>query len=115
MPLDDNRLWYRFHHLFAQMLLGLLARTEPAIVPALHRRASAWHQQSGSAEEAIDHALAARDVAAAVGLIADHWPAYMDIGRGSTVRRWLGSLGDDQIGADPLAAHCAAWCAAPHR
>ncbi len=112
VPLDDNRLWYRFHHLFAQVLLGQLARTEPAIVPALHQRASAWHRQSGSAEEAIEHALAAGDVAATVGLIADHWPAYMDIGRISTIRGWLRSLGDDQIGADPVAAHCAAWCAA---
>ncbi len=112
VPLDDKRQWYRFHHLFAQVLLGQLAKTEPAIVPALHRRASAWHQQSGSADEAIDHALAAGDVAAAIGLIADHWPAYMDIGRISTVRGWLRWLGDDQIGADPVAAHCAAWCAA---
>jgi LuxR family transcriptional regulator, maltose regulon positive regulatory protein len=112
VPLDGSRLWYRFHHLVAQVLLGQLARTEPAIVPALHRRASAWHQQSGSAEEAIDHALAAGDDAAAVGLIADHWPAYMDIGRVGTVRGWLRWLGDDQIGADPVAAHCAAWCAA---
>ena len=112
VPLDDHRRWYRFHHLFAQVLLGQLARTEPAIVPALHRRASAWHQQSGSAEEAIDHALAAGDVAAAVDLIADHWPAYMDIGRVGTVRGWLRWLGDDQISADPVAAHCAAWCAA---
>jgi LuxR family maltose regulon positive regulatory protein len=112
VPLDDKRQWYRFHHLFAQVLLGQLARTEPAIVPALHRRASTWHRQSGSAEEAIDHALAAGDAAGAVGLIADHWPAYMDIGRVSTVRGWLRWLGDDQIGADPVAAHCAAWCAA---
>ncbi len=112
VPLDDNRLWYRFHHLFAQVLLGQLASAEPAIVPALHRRASAWHRQSGSAEEAIDHALAASDVAAAVDLIAAHWPAYMDTGRIGTVRGWLRWLGDDQIGAEPVAAHCAAWCAA---
>ena len=111
VPLDDNRQWYRYHHLFAQVLRGHLARTEPAIVPTLHRRASAWHRQSGSAEEAIDHALAARDVTAAVELIACHWPAYMDIGRISTVHGWLRWLGDDHIGADPVAAHCAAWCA----
>ncbi len=112
VPLDDIRQWYRYHHLFAQVLRGQLARTEPAIVSALNARASAWHRQSGSAEEAINHAVAAGDLAAAVGLIAGHWPAYMDVGRISTVRRWLRSLGDDQIGADPVAAHCAAWCAA---
>ncbi len=78
----------------------------------LHRRASAWHQRSGSAEEAIYHALASGDVAAAVDLIADHWPAHMDTGRIGTVRGWLRWLGDDQICAHPVAAHCAAWCAA---
>jgi LuxR family transcriptional regulator, maltose regulon positive regulatory protein len=112
VPLDDHRQWYRFHHLFARVLLSELARTEPTIVRALHRRASAWHQHSGSAEEAIAHALAAGDVAAAVNLIADHWPAYMDIGQVGTIRGWLRWLGDDQICADPVAAHCAAWCAA---
>ena len=111
VPLDDNRQWYRYHHLFAEVLRGHLARIEPAIVPTLHQRASAWHRQSGSAEEAIDHALAARDVTTAVELIACHWPAYMDIGRISTVHGWLRWLGDDHIGTDPVAAHCAAWCA----
>ena len=48
VPLDDNRQWYRYHHLFAQVLRGQLARTEPGIVPALYQRASAWHRQSGS-------------------------------------------------------------------
>jgi LuxR family maltose regulon positive regulatory protein len=111
VPLDDNRQWYRYHHLFAQVLRSQLARTEPTIVAILHQQASAWHRQSGSAEEAIDHALAARDVTAAVDLIACHWPAYMDTGRIGTVHGWMRCLGDDQIGADPVAAHCAAWCA----
>jgi LuxR family maltose regulon positive regulatory protein len=112
VPLDGQRMWYRYHHLFRQLLRSQLARTEPAIVATLHQRASAWHLQSGSAEEAIDHALAAGDVAAAVGLIAGHWPAYMDIGQLGTVRGWLRWLGDDHIGPDPVAAHCAAWCGA---
>ncbi len=112
VPLDDHRRWYRFHHLFAQALLGQLASTEPDMVLALHRRASAWYRESGSAEEAIDHALAAGDGTAAVAIIADHWPAYMDTGRVGTVRGWLRALGDEQISNDPLAAHCAAWCAA---
>jgi LuxR family maltose regulon positive regulatory protein len=111
VPLDDQRQWYRYHHLFAQVLRSQLARTESAIVPILHRRASAWHRQAGSPEEAIDHALAAGDLAAAVDLIAAHWPVYLSIGRISTVRGWLRWLGDDHIGADPVAAHCAAWCA----
>jgi LuxR family maltose regulon positive regulatory protein len=111
VPLDHQRRWYRYHHLFAQVLRSQLAGTEPGIVPTLHRRASAWHRQAGSAEEAIDHALAAGDVAAAVDVIAAHWAVYLSIGRISTVRGWLRSLGDDHIGTDPVAAHCAAWCA----
>jgi LuxR family maltose regulon positive regulatory protein len=112
VPLDDNRQWYRYHHLFAQVLRSQLARTEPDIGPILYERASAWHRLSGSKDEAIRYALAADDIAGAVDLIARHWLAYVDSGRAGTVRAWLRSLGDDQIAAHPLAAHSAAWVAA---
>ncbi len=112
IPLDDNRQWYRYHHLFAQLLRNQLSLTEPGIVRALHQRASAWHQQSGSTEEAINHSLAADDVGTAVDLITRHWLAYVTIGRTATVRAWMRLLGDDRIAANPVAAHCAAWAAA---
>jgi len=112
VPLDENREWFRYHHLFAQMLRSELARAEPDIVPTLHERASAWHRQSGSADEAIGHALAAGDVTGTIDLIARHWYAYTGVGRAGTVCGWMRSLGDDQIAANPLAAHCAAWAAA---
>jgi len=112
IPLDDRREWFRYHHLFAQALRHVLARTDPDAAPALHQKAGAWHRQQGSAEEAFRHALAAGDADAAVALVATHWYACMDAGRIETVRTWLRSLGDDQIRARPLAAHCAAWIAA---
>ena len=112
VPLDDSRQWYRYHHLFAQMLRGQLARTEPGITAALHERASAWHRRSGSVAEAVSHALAADDVARAVDLIARDWYAYADSGRIATVRGLMRSVGDDRIAASPVAAHCAAWIAA---
>jgi LuxR family transcriptional regulator, maltose regulon positive regulatory protein len=112
VPLDDNRQWYRYHHLFAQLLRSQLALTDPGRVRSLHQRASAWHQQSGSTEEAISHALAADDTAGAVDMIARYWFSYVDGGRTATVRGWMRSLGDDRIAAHPLAAHCAAWAAA---
>jgi len=112
VPLDENRQWFRYHHLFAQVLRGQLARTEPGLVPALHARASAWHLASGSTDEAVTHALAAGEVDGAADLIARHYHAYIDSGRLATVRRWLALLGDDQIAASPLAAHCAVWIAA---
>jgi LuxR family transcriptional regulator, maltose regulon positive regulatory protein len=112
VPLDETRQWFRYHHLFAQVLRAQLARTEPGIVPSLHERASAWHRASGEPDEAIAHALAAGDVAGATELIARHHIAYIDSGQIATVRRWLRLLGDEQIAVSPLAAHCAAWTAA---
>jgi len=112
VPLDDSRHWFRYHHLFAQVLRGQLARTEPDLVPALHERASAWHQVSGSADDAITHALAAGDTAGATDMIARNHYVYVDSGRMATARRWLRALGDDTIAASPLAAHCAMWLAA---
>jgi LuxR family transcriptional regulator, maltose regulon positive regulatory protein len=112
VPLDDSRQWFRYHHLFAQVLRGQLTRTEPHLVPSLHARASAWHQAEGSTDEAVAHALAAGDIGGATHLIAQNFQAYNDSGRGATVRHWLRRLGDDWIAASPLAAHCAAWTAA---
>jgi LuxR family maltose regulon positive regulatory protein len=112
VPIDENRGWYRYHRLFAQLLRSQLTRAEPGIVPSLHLRASAWYQEAGSPLEAISHALAGGDVARAVDLIACCWSAYAGLGRVETIRGWLRALGDDQVAAHPLAAHCAAWAAA---
>ena len=61
VPLDDRRHWYRYHHLFAEVLSAHLRAEQPAQVAPLHRRASAWYEQHGSAADAIRHALAAED------------------------------------------------------
>ena len=112
VALDDTREWFRYHNLFAQVLRSELTRSEPEIVPVLHQRASGWHRLYGSADEAINHALAAGDVAGVIDLIARNWFAFIDSGRVATVRRWLNSLGDDMVSARPVAAHYAAWAAA---
>ena len=112
VPLDDTRQWFRYHHLFAEMLRAELSRAEPEIVPALHERAGAWHRRSGSTDEAISHAYSAGDVPGVIDLMARHWYAYVNSGQVATVRRWLSLLGDDVVSAEPLAAHCAAWAAA---
>jgi LuxR family maltose regulon positive regulatory protein len=95
IALDDKREWFRYHHLFAQLLLGQLDRTEPGAIPALHQRASAWYLERGSADEAIGHALAAGDFTRSATLIAQHWYRRMDASRVATVCSWLRSLGDD--------------------
>ena len=75
VPLDDQRRWYRYHHLFADMLQARLLDELPGEAPELHRRASAWHEQDGDTTAAIEHALAAGDVERAAGLVEAALPA----------------------------------------
>src|SRR5438876_1113403 len=69
VPLDDRRRWYRYHHLFADVLRARLLDEQPKRVPELHRRASAWYGRNGEPSEAIRHALAADDFSKAADLI----------------------------------------------
>jgi LuxR family transcriptional regulator, maltose regulon positive regulatory protein len=112
IALGDDRQWYRYHRLFGQTLRSLLMETEPENVPTLHARASSWYRRRGSAEEAITHALAAGDTAGAIAVLAESWPGLMAKGQIVEFQTWLNSIGDGRILASPVAAHCAAWCAA---
>jgi ATP/maltotriose-dependent transcriptional regulator MalT len=112
LALGDDRQWYRYHRLFRQVLFSLLMETEQGSVRALHVRANRWHRQWGSVEEAITHALAAGDDEGAVSALADSWPGHVAEGRIAEFQTLLNSIGDDRILASPVAAHCAAWCAA---
>ena len=109
VPLDDHRQWYRYHQLFAQLLRLELGRQDPELVPALHRRAAAWHRQAGNVDEAIHHASAAGDFAEAGALIARHWATHWLGGQRATVARWLERLPDEAILANPPVALIAAW------
>jgi hypothetical protein len=109
LALDDRRRWYRYHQLFGQLLRLELANREPALVPALHRRAAAWHRRSGDVEETIHHVTAAGEFAEAGSLIARHWLGHWRRGRGATVSRWLQGLPAEAIAADPPVAFVAAW------
>jgi ATP/maltotriose-dependent transcriptional regulator MalT len=111
VPLDDDRRWYRFHHLFQQTLRDRLERTEPRLVPTLHQRAAVWFSQHGLVGEAIDHALAGGDTAMATDLLTRNYVVYVNTGRIATVAGWLDRLGPEAIAADAPAAICAAWVA----
>ena len=69
VPLDDKREWYRYHHLFADVLRSHLVQERPEEVPLLHGRASTWYAAAGQAEQAILHAVAAHDLQRAAGLV----------------------------------------------
>jgi LuxR family transcriptional regulator, maltose regulon positive regulatory protein len=92
VPLDAKRHWYRYHPLFAELLRHELERTEPGTVAALHRRASSWCGDAGLIVEAANHANAAGDIDAAVGLVGRHWSWFLDQGQLTTVSRWLDAL-----------------------
>ena len=109
VPLDDRREWYRYHHLFAQLLSLELASGEPGLLPTLHRRAAGWHRQAGNLDEAIHHTSAAGDFAEAAALVAQHWLAYWRRGQRATVARWLDWLPEEAIMANPPVAYVTAW------
>ncbi len=104
VPLDRRREWYRYHHLFRDVLRAELARRDPRSVPLLHRRASRWHEREGTPEEAVQHALAARDMRRAAELMVRTARRLTIVGRLATVRRWLEAFPEDVIaGSGPLA------------
>jgi LuxR family maltose regulon positive regulatory protein len=89
VPLDESRTWYRYHHLFGQMLNSELGRRHRDLVPELHRRASAWYLDAGLISEAIHHALAGRDFDTATALTVEYWLDVGRFGQWMVVRDWL--------------------------
>ena len=103
VPLDDRRQWYRYHHLFADVLLARLMDEQSDIVPDLHRRASAWYEEHGEPSEAIRHALAAGDVEHAAELMERAMPATRSSRQGTAAMLgWLDALPDEVIAARPV-------------
>lgn len=92
VPLDDRRHWYRFHHLFADVLQARLRDERPETVAVLHRRAAAWFERDGDRSEAIEHALAAGDHQHAADLLERAIPALAQGRQEVTLRRWMESL-----------------------
>jgi hypothetical protein len=90
VPLDDRRQWYRYHHLFADVLRARLMDEEPDRVPELHRRASDWCEQNGDRSEANRHALAGNELAQAADLVELAVPSSLGQGclRDLSPRLW---------------------------
>jgi LuxR family maltose regulon positive regulatory protein len=113
IPLDRRGQWYRYHHLFRDMLLAELERLEPGMIPVLRRRAAGWCSRNGWPEEALEYSMAAEDVGAAVALVQELVvPAHRQ-GRVTTIQRWIGWL-EDRGGFEghPMAAVLASlFCA----
>jgi LuxR family maltose regulon positive regulatory protein len=109
ISLDDERLWYRYHQLFAEALRHRLQRKHPALVPELHRRASAWYEQQGLTRDAIYHALAATDFAQAARLIEQAFNALVRRGEIATLQRWAAALPDELVRSNIELAILQGW------
>jgi LuxR family maltose regulon positive regulatory protein len=107
--LDDQRRWYRYHHLFADFLQRRLREQKPDIEVALHQRASAWFERHGYPEEAFSHALQAGDFHGAGRILSDQCEAIFYAGRLATLANWSARLPDDVLDAYPNIQHLRAW------
>ncbi len=109
VPLDDKRHWYRYHHLFAEVLAAHLRAEQPDQVATLHRRASVWYEAHGAVADAIHHALAAAGFARAADLIERAMPAMRQSREEAIVFRWLQALPDELIRARPVLSVGYGW------
>jgi LuxR family maltose regulon positive regulatory protein len=100
-PLDEVRGWWRYHHLFADLLRVRLQQERPGRVPELHRAAAAWHEGHGLADEAIGHALAAGDAPWAAQLIERQIDARILRWEGLTLQRWFAALPAELVRSRP--------------
>jgi LuxR family maltose regulon positive regulatory protein len=109
VPLDNERLWYRYHRLFADLLQRRLRSVQPELAPALHRRASEWYEHNGPITAAIDHALWARDFERAAQLVEDTAEGMVKRSEVATLLRWVESLPDNVVCPRPLLIIFHAW------
>jgi LuxR family maltose regulon positive regulatory protein len=101
IPLDDERRWYRYHHLFGDLLRHRLQQERHVLVAELHRRAAAWFAGQGVVAEAIGHALAAGDAELAANLLAVHGARFVARGESRTLQGWLDALPRERLLGDP--------------
>jgi LuxR family maltose regulon positive regulatory protein len=109
VPLDDRRRWYRYHHLFADVLQARLLDERPGQVPDLHRRASVWYEQNGEQSVAIGHALAGRDFQRAADLVELAVSVMSKTRQEAKVRGWLELIPEEVIQVRPVLSVAIAW------
>ncbi|MFC2125007.1 adenylate/guanylate cyclase domain-containing protein [Bacteroidota bacterium] len=109
IPLDDSREWYRYHHLFADVLRSHLMEETPDTVPILHQQASIWYEQNDLPAEAIHHALTARDFEKAASLAELAWPVMDKNLQTATWLNWVKTLPDETVHARPVLMVGCAW------
>jgi LuxR family maltose regulon positive regulatory protein len=102
VPLDEVRGWWRYHHLFADLLRARLQQEQPGRVTQLHRNAAAWYEEHGLADDAIGHAVAVGEMLWAARIIEQYFDmVYYIRGEAATIHRWLSMLPDEVVRSRP--------------
>ncbi|TCJ20020.1 helix-turn-helix transcriptional regulator [Rubrobacter taiwanensis] len=109
VPLDGERRYYRYHHLFAAFLRDRLRRTRPHEIPELHRRAGRWYEDDGCPAGAVEHLLAAGDFERAAALIEEETYAQRRYVEASLLLRWLRKLPNELVQLRPQLCLLYAW------
>ncbi len=110
IPMDDEGRWFRYHHLFADLLQSRLGQeSTPEAITGLHRRAAAWFEAHGLAGEAVDHSLAAKDFEGAARLIEQQADSMLARGELVTLLRWIEVLPAEFARQHPLILVAKAW------
>jgi LuxR family maltose regulon positive regulatory protein len=104
VALDDKREWYRYHHLFADVLRAHAMEEQPDLVPILHHRAAAWFEERGMIAEAIEQSRTASDHESVARLLAANFEAFERIGRYASISRWSASLPEEMVRKRPRLA-----------
>ncbi len=109
VPLDTQRLWYRYHHLFADVLHARLLAEHPDQVPTLHQRASAWYASHDLASDAVRHALHAEDFPRAGYLMEEALPELRRTRQDSLLLAWMRSLPESVVRRSPVLSILSGW------
>jgi len=109
IPLDDHREWYRYHHLFAELLRARLRHRKSEELKLLHHRASCWYEEHDLPHEAIRHSLAANEIPRTAALIEKNAVKLMGHGEVGTLTGWLEMLPSDLVQSRPWLSVYKAW------
>ena len=109
VALDDHREWYRYHHLFRDLLRAELKRRHPELCPVYLARAAAWCEPHGAPDEAFVYAYESGDLARAGRIALAHRHGFVTRGRIETLGLWLARCTDEEIASDPQLSIVAAW------
>ena len=109
IPLDNERGWFRYHHLFADQLRARLRHLDPGRIPELLRRASGWYAREGFLEAAISYSLQAEDFKRAVVLIEQYAPTMTSQGRVGTLAAWNSTLPEQSLAGHPRLGLALVW------